>query len=75
MIVPEFHPDFSCPEMIFECIKRVFMRPSNKNLSHANKLKAVEVILKIAKLYDGIDLNDEKIMKNDFNDVLRFDFL
>ena len=61
--------------MIYECIKRIFSRKSHDCLSSENKPKAVEVILKFAKLYDGIDLNSDKVLRQHFDDFVRLDFL
>ena len=85
LIMPEQHPDFDpsryhtqnpiCPQMIYECIKRIFGRKSHDCLSAENKPKVVEVILKFAKLYDGCDLaNDEKLLQQ-FDGFIRLDFL
>ena len=46
--------------MIYECIKRIFGRKSHDCLSGENKPKVVEVMLKFAKLYDGIDFWNEE---------------
>ena len=85
LIVPESHPDFNpslynsqnsiCPQMMFECIKRIFGRPAHDCLSSANKPKVVEVILKFTKLYDGIDLNNDEMLRTYFDDFVRLDFL
>jgi hypothetical protein len=40
-------------------MKRIFKRKSHDCLSGDNKPKVVEVILKFAKLYDGIDFNND----------------
>ena len=61
--------------MIYECIKRIFGRKSHDCLSSENKPKVVEVILKFAKLYDGIDLQNDDKLKEHFDQVVRFDFL
>ena len=47
-----------CPHLIFECCKRIFGRKDHSCLSAANKPKAVEVVLKFAKLHDGFDFDD-----------------
>jgi hypothetical protein len=52
-----------CPQMIYECIKRIFGRKSHDCLSSENKPKVVEVILKFAKLYDGVDFRNDKELK------------
>ena len=49
-----------CPHLIYECCKRIFNRKEHGCLSGANKPKAVEVVLKFAKLHDGFDFHDEK---------------
>ena len=61
--------------MIYECIKRIFGRKSHDCLSSENKPKVVEVILKFAKLYDGIDLRNDENLKKHFDQVVRYDFL
>lgn len=43
---------------MYECIKRIFSRPNHECLSSENKPKVAEVILKFAKLYDGIDFKE-----------------
>ena len=47
-----------CPHFIYECIKRIFGRKDHNCLSAANKPKAVEVVLKFAKLHDGFNFDD-----------------
>ena len=64
-----------CPQMIFECIKRIFGRKDHTCLSSANKPKVVEVILKFAKLYDGVDLSNDDVLRTYFDDFVRLDFL
>ena len=64
-----------CPQMIFECIKRIFGRKDHTCLSSANKPKVVEVILKFAKLYDGVDLSSDQVLRTYFDDFVRLDFL
>ena len=54
--------------MIFECIKRIFGRKDHTCLSSENKPKVVEVILKFAKLYDGVDLSKDDILRSHFDD-------
>jgi len=61
--------------MIFECIKRIFDRKDHTCLSSANKPKVVEVILKFAKLYDGVDLSSDEVLRTHFDDFVRLDFL
>lgn len=85
LIVPEQHNDFDsslynqlnpiCPHMMYECIKRIFSRKSHDCLSSENKPKVVEVILKFAKLYDGIDFNCDDTLRKHFDDFVRLDFL
>jgi hypothetical protein len=64
-----------CPQMIYECIKRIFGRKSHDCLSSENKPKVVEVILKFAKLYDGVDFRNDNQLKQFFDIVVRLDFL
>ena len=47
-----------CPHLIYECIKRIFGRKDHNCLSSANKPKAVEIVLKFAKLHDGFNFED-----------------
>ena len=61
--------------MMFECIKRIFGRPSHDCLSASNKPKVAEVILKFAKLYDGADFNNDDMLKIYFDDFIRLDFM
>ena len=61
--------------MMFECIKRIFGRKSHDCLSSANKPKVVEIILKFAKLYDGVDLRRDDVLLSYFDDFVRLDFL
>ena len=61
--------------MMFECIKRIFGRPSHDCLSASNKPKVVEVILKFAKLYDGADFYDSDQLLSYFDDFIRLDFM
>jgi hypothetical protein len=56
--------------MMFECIKRIFGRPSHDCLSAENKPKVAEVILKFARLYDGARLDDEQYLKKHFDDFI-----
>lgn len=85
LLVPKQHKDFEpklyktpnpiCPQMIFECSKRIFNRKQHNCLSGANKPKVIDVILKFTKLYDGVDLNDDAFLKQYFDQVVRLDFL
>ena len=61
--------------MIFECSKRIFNRKSHDCLSGENKPKAIEVLLKFAKLYDRIDFNNESHLTKYFDDFIKLDFL
>ena len=47
-----------CPHLIFECCNRIFKRREHGCLSGNNKPKAVEVVLKFAKLHDDFDFQD-----------------
>lgn len=60
---------------MYECIKRIFSRKSHDCLSSENKPKVVEVILKFARLYDGIDFANDEQLRQHFDDFLRLDFL
>ena len=85
IILPEQHSDFDpssykmknpiCPQMMFECIKRIFGRPSHDCLSASNKPKVVEVILKFAKLYDGADFYSSNSLLTHFDDFIHLDFM
>jgi len=44
-------------------------------LNGSNKPKAVEVVLKFAKLHDGFDFDDQLQMSSFFDDVLNIDFM
>ena len=61
--------------MMYECIKRIFYRKSHDCLSAENKPKVVEVILKFAKLYDGVDLSNDAALTQFFDGFIRLDFL
>ena len=61
--------------MLYKCIKRIFNRPAHSCLSSDNKPKVVEVLLKFAKLYDYVDFEDERKLKQNFSNVLKLDFL
>jgi hypothetical protein len=63
------------PQFIYECIKRIFARKSHDCLSSANKPKVIEVILKFAKLYDGVDFGDEAHVKQHFDNSLVLEFM
>ena len=86
--MPEQHSDFEndlfkryhtqnpiSPQMMYECVKRIFGRKSHDCLSSANKPKVVEIILKFAKLYDGVDLKKDEELRSYFDDFVRLDFL
>jgi hypothetical protein len=60
---------------MYECVKRIFGRPSHDCLSSANKPKVVEIILKFTKLYDGADFNNDKLLKENFDDYVHLDFM
>ena len=47
-----------CPHLIFECCNRIFKRREHGCLSGNDKPKAVEVVLKFAKLHDNFDFDD-----------------
>ena len=49
--------------MIYECIKRIFNRKNHSCLSNTNRPKVVDVALRFAKLYEGVDLSNENILK------------
>ena len=61
--------------MIYECIKRIFGRANHECLSNKNRPKVVDVSLRFAKLYDGADMSDEKVLKEYFDDFIHLDFL
>lgn len=44
-------------------------------MNGSNKPKAVEVVLKFAKLHDGFDFDDQLQMASFFDDVLNIDFM
>ena len=44
-------------------------------MNGSNKPKAVEVVLKFAKLHDGFDFDDHLQMGSYFDDVLNLDFM
>ena len=86
LMVPQQHRSFNacshyewknpiCPQMIYECIKRIFGRKNHDCLSAANKPKVVEVILKFARLYDQHDFSDSAQLRKNFDDYLMLDFL
>ncbi len=64
-----------CPHLIFECCKRIFKRKEHGCLNGSNKPKAVEVVLKFAKLHDGFDFDDKDQVSSYFDDVLVLDFM
>ena len=64
-----------CPHLIFECCKRIFKRKEHGCLNGFNKPKAVEVVLKFAKLHDGFDFDDKDQVSSYFDDVLVLDFM
>jgi len=64
-----------CPHLIFECCKRIFNRKEHGCLSGENKPKAVEVVLKFAKLHDHFDFHDENQLRSYFDDILFLDFM
>ena len=64
-----------CPHLIYECCKRIFNRRAHGCLSGDNKPKVVEVVLKFAKLHDGVDFEDKEQMHSFFDDVLVLDFM
>lgn len=84
LLVPEQHPfDKSVyhtlnpisPQFQYECIKRIFGRKEHDCLSSANKPKVVEVILKFAKLYDGVSFDDHEQLRKHFDHFLTLDFM
>lgn len=64
-----------CPHLIYECCKRIFGRKDHSCLSAANKPKAVEVVLKFAKLHDGFNFEDNNQVCSYFDDIKVLDFL
>lgn len=64
-----------CPHLIFECCKRIFNRKEHGCLSGNNKPKVVEVVLKFAKLHDGVDFDDLDHIHSFFDLRLVLDFL
>ena len=64
-----------CPHLIFECCTRIFNRKEHGCLSGNNKPKAVEVVLKFAKLHDEFDFCDERQVRSYFDDILFLDFM
>ena len=64
-----------CPHLIYECCKRIFNRKEHGCLSGENKPKAVEVVLKFAKLHDGADFHNEQQIRSYFDDILVLDFM
>ena len=61
--------------MIYECIKRIFGRKDHECLSNKNPTKVIDVSLRFAKLYDGADMSDEKVLRQHFDDFIHLDFL
>ena len=53
------HKNPISPRLIYECCSRVFKRKKHGSLSGENKNKAVEVVLKFAKLHDNVDFNNK----------------
>ena len=64
-----------CPHLVFECCNRIFKRKEHGCLSGANKPKAVEVVLKFAKLHDDFDFHDEGQVRSYFDEILFLDFM
>ena len=64
-----------CPELTYESIKRIFGRVKHGCLNASNKPKAVEVVLKFVKLYDGAIFSSNKKLHQFFDAVIRVDFL
>lgn len=64
-----------CPHLVFECCNRIFKRKEHGCLSANNKPKAVEVVLKFAKLHDDFDFHDEAQIRSYFDDILFLDFM
>jgi hypothetical protein len=56
-------------------MKRIFSRRSHDCLSAENKPKVVEVILKFAKLYEGVDFQDEEFLSQYFDHHLHLNFM
>ena len=63
------------PHFAYECLKRIFLRSDHGCLSGENKPKAVEVILKFMKLYDGVELGSQSDVYKYFNHIIDLDFL
>ena len=51
------------------------MRKSHDCLSSENKPKVVEVLLKFAKLYEGIDFTDEMQISKYFDHFINLEFM
>lgn len=62
------------PQFIYECIKRIFGRKAHDCLSAENKPKVIEVILKFAKLYDGVDFHNPSHLAH-FDHCIRLEFM
>ena len=84
VLLPKMAPfDFSrylhrnpiCPQLTFECIRRIFGRKAHNCLSAANKPKSVEVVLKFVKLHDGFDFSDKKQVLSYFDHYIDMDFM
>ena len=69
------HRNPICPHLTYECIKRIFGRPSHSCLSGNNKHKAVEVVLKFVKLHDGFNFDDRKQILSYFDHYIDMDFM
>jgi hypothetical protein len=63
-----------CPEFTYECLFRIFNRKSHC-LSNDNKPKAIEVVLKYQKLFDGLTFTDPTQPLRYFDYVLGVDFV
>jgi hypothetical protein len=61
--------------MIYECVKRIFGRKQHECLSNSNRPKVVEISLRFAKLYDGVDLADQQVLRTYFDDFIYLDLL
>ena len=64
-----------CPHLIFECCNRIFKRKEHGCLSGSNKPKAVEIVLKFAKLHDNFDFDDEAQVRSYFDEIVFLDFM
>lgn len=61
--------------MIYECVKRIFGRKQHECLSNSNRPKVIEISLRFAKLYDGVDLSDQAVLRKHFDDFIYLDLL